>query len=282
MKKIVSLLLAVMVFVISSQSVFAQSFEIVKTSPKNNETGLPMENLGVKIFFNEDVYNKDNNDQNQKAVKLVDEKNNEIGTEVFFNPKDKKVALVLLKAKGKDGKPAEIKEKSKYTLVVSEDFISADGSKLGKEYKTSFTTLNPATNTIISMVMMVLMIGVMIVASSRAMKKEKENAKNNSKTKVNPYKVSKQTGKSVDEIVAKEKARKEKERELEEEFEDDEWEDEVDEILYPTFKVKRNSSFSKVTSKYVEKKRAEIKKKNEIVEKIKMAQKGKKKSKKKK
>jgi len=101
---------------------------------------------------------------------------------------------------------------SEYKLTISGDLKIPNGDTLGKEETIDFKTRNISTDNTVNMVLMGLMMVGMVVISSITMKRnlKKEMEKKGEVEKVNPYKVSKETGKSVEEIVAK--AEKEKQR----------------------------------------------------------------------
>lgn len=201
MKRISAIICLTILIVMSMVQVgVAASFDVVKTSPSDGAEGLPLENLGVKVFFNEEVYSKSNAKLNEKACTIVDNKGNEIPTITIFNPKDKKVALVLADA---SSKKLKIKPISKYTLKIDPSFKSATGGTIGTEIKTSFTTINPANSMKISMGMMGVMVVGMIFASTKQAKKQMEDQKRKpQEEKFNPYKVAKETGKSVEDVLA--------------------------------------------------------------------------------
>ena len=283
-KRIVAILCMLMVvFTRSAPCASAAGLGITKTSPENGDKGVPLENMSVKVFFDQDVYNKDNFEQNKKAFKLVDSKGHEVPTRVLFNAKDKDVALVLAEKTDKDGKAIQIEPVSKYTLYIDGDFVAANGNTLGENQKISFKTLNPSTTMKISMGMMVIMMVVMVAASSKAMKKqqEKEDKENNvhqKEEKFNPYKVAKETGQSVEEVLAIEKKRKEREERKEERKEnrkekfhhEKEEEDDIEEYLEPDhYKVKRARKVADAGSTYITGRKAEAEKKAEIAAKVK-------------
>ena len=264
----------IMLIMVAAPIANAADFGVTSTSPKDKETGVPLENMGVKVFFNEEVYSKDNEKENAKKCKIIDSDGNEIETIVLFNPKDKKVALVLAKSKDKKGKAITIKPLSNYKLVIEKGFKSAGGTELSKDHSVTFETVNPSTTMKISMGMMALMVVGMVFASSRAMKKDKEADEKKKTEKVNPYKVAKKTGKSVEDVVAAEKKKKEKEvSKLGAEDEDDY--EEVSEIRSRLFKVSQPKNAGDFGSKYVEKVRARNAKNAMIQAKIKAAKKGK-------
>ncbi|MDD6920357.1 MAG: hypothetical protein PUI85_04010 [Eubacteriales bacterium] len=256
MKKLRAIMLAIAVLLITNTSVMAAGLEIVKTSPKNGDEDIPLENMGVKITFNKDVFDEKNNKANKNAVKIVDKKGKEIKSKLIFSDKEKKVALVIADSKQK------IDPVSKYSVVVDSSFKAADGTMLGKEEKITFKTLNPSTSMKISMAMMLVMVVGMIVFSSRSMKKQMKDQEKQKTEKVNPYKVAKKTGKSVEDVVNIENKKKEKaqkkareEAELEEDMI-------YEEPLSPGhFRVATKRTVAQGGSKYITGRKAEAEKK---------------------
>ena len=283
-KRIVAILcMLVVVFTMSAPCASAAGLSITKTSPENGDKGVPLENMSVKVFFDQSVYNKDNFDENRKAFKLVDSKGHEVPTRVLFNKKYKDVALVLAEKEDKKGEPIKIEPVSDYTLYIDDSFVAANGDTLDKSQKITFKTLNPSTTMKISMGMMAIMMVVMVAASSKAMKKqqEKQDQENNvhhKEEKFNPYKVAKETGQSVEEVLAIEKKRKEREERKEERKEnrkekfhhEKEEEEEIEEYLAPGhYKVKRVRTVAQGGSTYITGRKAEAERKAEIAAKVK-------------
>ena len=284
-KRIVAILcMLVVVFTISAPCASAAGLGITKTSPAQSDKGVPLENMSVKIFFDQDVYNKDNFANNKKAFKLVDEKGKEIPSRVLFNSKYKDVALVLAEKEDAKGNPVVIEPVTKYTLYIDDSFVAANGETLDKSEKVTFQTLNPSTTMKISMGMMVVMMVAMVFASSKAMKKQQENeAKENNvkkEEKFNPYKAAKETGLSVEEVIAAEKKRKEKEAAKEERKEErkakihkyhhEDEDDDVEEYMAPGhYKVKKVRTVKEGGSAYITGKKAEAEKKAAIAAKVK-------------
>ena len=182
--------------------------------PENEAKNMAMDNMGFKVYFNENVYSKENKEANQKLCRIVDNKGKEIPTIVLFSPKEKKLMMVLADT---NSKKLRVKGKTKYTVQVDEGFVAANGDTLSKQFTSSFETLNPKSSMWISMGMMGVMVVVMVFATKKGLtdenkrreEREKERAREE-KRKVNPYKVAKETGKSVEEVVAKDEKRKAK------------------------------------------------------------------------
>lgn len=211
MKRIGTILcLALCIIIGGGVSAFgASALEIDKTSPADGSTGMSVDNMGVKVFFKQDVYDKKNSENNAKLCKLIDDKGKVIPSKVVFSERNKEVMLVLADlSKGK----VKIKGKTKYSLKIDKGFVAADGSVMDKSEKVTFETLDPQASMTVSMVMMGLMVVGIIFFTSREAKKTAKEAANGKKKddKVNPYKVAKETGKSVEAIVEKENKRKEK------------------------------------------------------------------------
>lgn len=262
-------------FTICAPHALAAGLSIEKTSPKNGEEGVPLENLGVKVRFNQEVYNEDNEKQNEKACKLIDKDGKEVPSTVIFNPKDKDIVLVLADTVDEDGKTITADAKSDYKLIIDKTFVGADGQELGKTEEISFTTLDPSSSMKISMLMMLVMVVGMVFASSKAMKKQQEkNEPAKKEEKFNPYKVAKETGKSVAEVIAEENKRKEKEaakaaRKAKHQHHEEEIE-ETEEYMEPGhYKVQRVRTVAEGGSSYITGRKAEAEKKAAIEEKIK-------------
>ena len=212
MKKIGALIsLALLLVLFSTSFAFAAPFSVDATSPKDGETGMAVDNMGVKVEFTQSVYSDKYEKDNIKQFKLVDAKDKEVPIRVVFNPKDTHIVLVLADT----ANDAVIKGSTKYTLTIGAELSAADGTLLGKEEKVTFETLNPSTSMTSSMVMMGVMVVGMVYFSSRTAKKEAEKAKVKKDEVVNPYKVAKETGKSVEEVVAMEQKKKEKQTQKE-------------------------------------------------------------------
>jgi len=181
------------------------------SSPKNGATGQSIDNMGFKVYFTDEVYSTKNQKSNAQKCQILDNKGNEIPIRVAFSKSEKNMVLVLadINKKNKDNKTTTIRSLTKYTLVIDKGFKSTAGQEMD-EYRTSFETLNSKSSMRASMGMMgVMVVGMIFFTSKEAKRKAKEENQSKAPT-VNPYKVAKKTGKSVEDIVAKDQKKKEK------------------------------------------------------------------------
>lgn len=204
------LCLFLMVTFMSASLCFAEEsgLKIEDQYPKDGATGTSVENVSLKIWFNQDVrpQSKEVREANKKAIKMVDEKGNNVPIYVAYSPDEEGLMMVLSTAR------AKIQGDTEYRLTIDPSFQASGGDTLAGGDKVSFKTLNQSQATTVNMVMMGVMMVGMIFFSSRSMKKqqEKERADKGKTETVNPYKEAKRTGKSVEEIVEKDKKNKEK------------------------------------------------------------------------
>lgn len=194
-------------------------FAIVESIPHDKDTGVSVENLSVKITFNQDVMpaNDKVRKSNAKQFKLTDEKGKEIPIKVYYSDQETGLLMVVSDVRNRDARRNDtgIDGDMNYTLTINKNLQATDGSKLGTVETIKFKTLDQQKSTRVYMILMAVMMVGMIVFTTRAAKKatEKEDQDAGKTKTVNPYKEAKRTGKSVEEIVAKDKQRKAKEAE---------------------------------------------------------------------
>lgn len=192
----------------------AANFTIESSTPENNDTGVAVENLSVKLYFSTDM--KPQSDAvekaNKKAFKITDPKGKKVPTDVYYSDDEEGLVMVVSDTMDSD---ITIKGDTKYTLTIDKSLQAANGQELGETSRISFRTLDQSTSNTVYMIMMVVMIVGMIFFTMRSTKKaaEKENQEKGKHDTVNPYKEAKRTGKSVEEIVAKDRQKKAKEAE---------------------------------------------------------------------
>ena len=213
MKKIgIILSLSIMMVLMSFSLCFAAGLELQDSYPKDGSSESRPENFMVKLYFNEDVSAKEVQKDNESAFTFTDSKGKELPIKVLYDSKKPKEIWVLVKQ--------TLKQDSSYKLSISGDLKVANGDTLGQDKVISLKTRNTNTDNNVNMAMMgVMMVGMIFFTSlntKRQLKKQEEEAKTADDIKVNPYKVAKETGKSVEDVVAKTQKEKEKVKQKEE------------------------------------------------------------------
>lgn len=206
MKKIGSIIsLALLLVMLSSVPAFAAGLKLEDSYPKDGGRGVHPENVMVKLYFNEDVSGKAVRKSNESCFVFKDEKGKVIPTRALYNDKNLNQIWVLV--------DQALESDSVYHLEVSGDLQMTNGDALGEDKVIEFRIRNTGMDTKVNMGLMFAMMGGMVVFTSlstrRTMKKEEAT---NEDHKVNPYKVAKETGKSVEDIVAKTEKVKQKAR----------------------------------------------------------------------
>lgn len=212
-KSIIALLAAMMVMLSASVCFAATDLKIVSSYPEDGQTNTSMENLGVKVVFNNEVNGKDNQKSNNAAIKMVDEKGVNVPCEVLYSSKEGNMMLVVAKTgqPGKKGSGYQVLNNAEYTLTIGQDFKDNDGNLLGKDELISFKTYNQKMNNFVNMGMMVVMFGGLFLVSARSNnKREEEKEMEKPEEAFNPYKEAKRTGKTVDQVKAEHAAELEK------------------------------------------------------------------------
>ena len=231
MKKTGIILSLTILIVLSAASVcFAEPLKLEDTYPRDGYENAAIDNFGIKLYFNQDVINAENEEANKDCFVITDDEGKEVPTMVIYSDKEEGMLMVLADMTDED---LQIKQNSEYTLTIAGDFTAASGETLGEEQTIKVKTLDQAKASRINVIMMVIMMVGMIFFGRQTDKKQEEKKK--VEEKVNPYKVAKETGKSVEEIVEAENKKKEKKaaaeakkakKEMEDEDTDDEEEEE--------------------------------------------------------
>ena len=212
MKKTVSVLCLVLALImLAGAAVYADSLTIVDISPKDGSKGYQPANMAVKIRFSEDMMDESAIAANQDKFLIEDPEGNAQGYDIVYNA-DKypdELWLVL---------DQDLTDNTEYTVTIKPGIVSASGSVLAEGMTTTFRTRNTRTDGLISMALMALLMVVMFSATARASKKEQEKEDPKAAAKaledsLNPYKLAKAKGISLEEaqaIVAKERDKLEK------------------------------------------------------------------------
>lgn len=255
-------LVALIVTMTASMCFGTESLKVVETYPKDGQKNTTTENMGVKLWFNNDMGAKETLKANSKCFKIVGEDGKKLPIKVFYSPKDPKEVMVLLDA----NKKVEIAQNSDYTLVIDKKLQDSDGNQLGKDEKITFKTLNQKKNTTVYMVMMGIMMVGMFVFSSIQMKRQMEGQEDNKAVKeepFNPYKEAKRQGKSVEEVINQHEKEVEKQEAKEARKakrharDNEEEEEEEEELPYGHYRVKGPRPISASGSTYITGRKAE-------------------------
>ncbi len=244
--------------------------------PAEGSKGAAIENFGIKLYFQGTLTQEILKEKNNDCFTLTDDEGHSLPLLVLYAPKEEGVVMVLFDSEkenlDEDGKQIKIKGDTEYTLTISGDFQDNDGNTLGTPKTIKFTTINQSRNNLINMLLMgVMYIGIIAFTMGSAKKRAKEQAAD---AKVNPYRESKKTGKSVEEIVEKDRLKKQRAAEraagLAAEKDDDE--------EYPEqghYKVHRIRTVASGGSSYITGRKAEAERKAALEEKWAKAKKGK-------
>ena len=197
--------LVLLIVMLASSLTFADALELEDTYPKNGYKNAAIDNFGIKLFFNQDVNSEEFAAENEKCLKLTDPEGKKVPIIVVYSEEEQGMVLVLADVTDKDYK---ITESTKYTLTISEDFTASNGETLGEDVTIDLTTLNQSRSQKINMALMLVMFGS-IMFFSRKQNDKKEEVKE-AEEKINPYKVAKETGKSVEEVIEEDRKKKEK------------------------------------------------------------------------
>lgn len=214
-KRIGTIAAAVMALMIMSTAVcFAADFSIETTTPENGAKNTTKENLCVKIIFTQEVGNDESAEANKDAFRIVDENGKEFPALIYYNKEDPKYALILADTtKIPESGDDAIQDATEYTCIIDADFRDNAGDTLGQEQRISFTTMNQGQG---MMIYMVLMVGMMVAMMGLTFYQTKKEAEEQAKEKIkeagyNPYKEAKETGKTVEQVIAEHEKKNKKE-----------------------------------------------------------------------
>lgn len=217
-KSLVALIAAVMMVFASTAVCFAGSgLHVVSSYPQDGQKNTSMENLGVKVVFNNKVNDEKNVKANNKTIKLIDADGKNVPIDILYSNKAGKMIIVVAETNESGYK---VLNNAEYTLTIGSQFKDNEGSMLGKDEVITFKTYNQKVNNLINTGIMVVMFGGIFLLTMKSQNKKEEDEAIEKGDNFNPYKEAKRTGKSVDEVkaehakevekLAKKKARKKK------------------------------------------------------------------------
>jgi len=190
------------------------SLNFIKSTPESGSSNVPIENVGVKLFFDSNVTDESVWANNAVCFKLLDSAGKEVDYNVYPGQKAGEEGYILVLANpepAKEGQPGQLMQDSDYKLIISGGLMSIDGAVLSDDIQINFKTMDVAANSKLSMIIMVVMMvavmALMFITNWRKMKAEAEAA---ALAKANPYRIAKDRKITVDE--AKELIEKAKEK----------------------------------------------------------------------
>jgi len=218
---VAALAMFILTFVLASPASAAEgTLNFLRSSPENGGTGVPIENVGVKLFFDSNVTHESVWTSNSKAFKLTDPDGNNVSYEAFPGQKPGEEGYILVLARPvpvSDNMPGQLIQDAIYTLTVSGDLMAVSGARLGEEIRINFQTMDMAANSRLSMiVMVVMMVGIIVFMFLTNMKKMRAEAEAAALMKANPYRIAKDKSITIDEAKALiEKAKERNQKQLE-------------------------------------------------------------------
>lgn len=207
MRRIGVVISLIIVLVLVSTTLAFGALELESSFPEDGGSDYQAVNFAVKLYFNEDVAVA----ENENSVHFYDANNKKIDFTIAFSEKEEGLALVAA--------TGDLEQNMSYRVVVDDTFQSVSGELLDKDEFINFSTRDASKDMTVNMVLMGVMMAAVVVISTRSTKKSKDKNVKGSKDKsndkkVNPYKVAKEKGKSVEEVVAKDQKAKEKSQQL--------------------------------------------------------------------
>jgi hypothetical protein len=194
-----------------------------KCFPKDGDKSITTENVGFRLYFNQDFDSDAVEEANKTAITVKGDKNAEsnkyfvitssgdkkadIRTIAYVNPKDNSYVIVTATkyTKNKKGKivTSPLSPKTKYTLTIKSDLMAANGEILSDDEKLTFTTIDTGASTKGYMILMAIMIvGMIGMSRIQKIRKKKLEEERTGMKAINPYKLAKDKGISVQEAQA--------------------------------------------------------------------------------
>ncbi len=203
MKRIGKILsMAVVIVMTAGMLSFASGLALVESYPEDGAKGFEPINMMVKLEFSGNVGDELVQATNEKAFNMVDGEGNKVKFKVLFSEDEPNKIMLLM-----DG---DLASDTEYTVTIKNTLASGDGELLPAEQAIKFYTRDVKKDTLVSTVMMFVMVGGMIMYQMWDTKRKVQKEAMAKGEKVNPYKVAKEKGVSVEKAV--EKTAKEREK----------------------------------------------------------------------
>jgi len=203
MKRIGRILsMALLVVLAAGMLSFASGVKLVESYPEDGAKGFEPINMMVKLHFDGDVGAEGAQATNQKAFKIVDENGDKVEYKVLFPSEDSK-SIWLLMSK-------DLASNTEYTVTILKTLRTGSGDTLGADQSFAFKTRDVKKDSTMSTVMMFVMVGGMVAFQMWDTKRKVQKEAMSKGEKVNPYKVAKEKGVSVEQAVEKTEKMREK------------------------------------------------------------------------
>ncbi|MBQ6670188.1 MAG: Ig-like domain-containing protein [Firmicutes bacterium] len=210
MKKLAALLAVLVIVLACAGSVFASGLSITNISPKDGATGRQPSNMAIKVRFSENMNGGDELDAaNKEKIKITDPEGNVLDFVIAHHDRYQNELWLVI--------TSELQPVTSYTVTIQPGIVSPAGNMTSDSKTVTFTTRNVKTDGTISMVLMIVMFGAMFFFGQRETKKQMAATDVNfalaEAKKLNPYKIAKQKGISLEEAQAyceKERAKAQK------------------------------------------------------------------------
>jgi len=203
MKKICSIITLILIIItISAPVAFAATLELVDTYPKDGGTGFEPINLMVKLTFSDNVGEESLQTTNSRAFKVTDQTGKSVPFKTLYTPEDNtKISLLM---------SGDLIANTEYKVTIAPELSSASGQTLAEAKTITFKTRDVAKDSQISTIMMFVMVGAMVLYSTWDAKRKAKKEAESRGGKVNPYKVAKEKGGSVEKAAAGVEKKKDK------------------------------------------------------------------------
>jgi hypothetical protein len=209
MKKFGMVFTILLTIFLSTAPCFAEGLKLVNNYPEEGSNSSPPTNLGIKLFFDNDVSARELRDLNKTCFTLWDDEGKSVPLEILYTDTDPNYILAIAEPEDtRDGLGSD----REYRFEIAQELQAVDGSTLDAPEFITFRTRNTSRDMNLNMALMGVIVVGMLVFSTVSMRRQlKKNAAAEEKDqKVNPYRVAKETGKSVSEVVAQEEKKKKK------------------------------------------------------------------------
>lgn len=186
----------------------AKELKLTQSYPEDKDNHLQMDNSGIKLFFDGNVIDKSVWKNNRTKFALTTKKGKKVKTRAYASQKSGTDYILVVVDAGQ-----QLASKTDYVFTISQGLKSLEGQVLAEDITLNYTTVDMEGNTRVNMGLMVVMVIGMIVMTMVSTRRQAQKQTKEKETKVNPYKIAKEKGKSVEEVTAqleKEKARKAK------------------------------------------------------------------------